>query len=202
MLLPPHLRSRRVLLGFSLALMVFLTAGFTGSRAPAPHQPVPASVHVTKLTVTATETASAYTLAPAALTVPAGQPVELTLINKGASIHNWAAPDLAATGLQVLSMPKDLPADTLRSAVSAANSELHTIVDGHPDRFAAFAALPCATPDAAAAELERTVTQLGFVGAMTFGIRTRGPTFVSGLRSSGISCGTSTSSRSRVGRRS
>jgi uncharacterized protein len=83
--------------------------------------------------------------------------------------------DMDATGIeqQVLSVPiaipKDLPTDALQSAVSAANTELHTMVDGHPERFAAFAALPSALPDAAAAELERTVTQLGFVGAMTFG---------------------------------
>jgi uncharacterized protein len=68
-----------------------------------------------------------------------------------------------------VSVPKDLPAETLASAVSAANSGLHTMVDGHPERFAAFAALPWSTPDAAAAELDRTVTQLGFVGAMIFG---------------------------------
>jgi predicted TIM-barrel fold metal-dependent hydrolase len=62
-----------------------------------------------------------------------------------------------------------LPAETLQSVTSAANSERHTMVDRHPERFAAFAALPCGNPEAAAAELERTVTQLGFVGAMIFG---------------------------------
>jgi len=121
MLLPTHLRSRRVLLGLSLALMVFLTAGFTGSRAPAPHQPVAASVHVTKLTVTATD----FALAPAALEVSAGQPVEITFINKGASIHNWAAPSLAATRLQVISMPKDLPDVYIHDMTKLIN-------DGHP----------------------------------------------------------------------
>jgi len=69
MRLPAHLRSGRVLLGLSLALTtVLVTAGFTGSRAPAPPQSGAASAQVTRLTVTATETASAYTLAPAALT--------------------------------------------------------------------------------------------------------------------------------------
>jgi predicted TIM-barrel fold metal-dependent hydrolase len=69
----------------------------------------------------------------------------------------------------LISMPEDLPSEKLRSIATSANSELHTMVDGHPDRFAAFAALPWDAPDAAAAELERTVTQLGFVGTMMFG---------------------------------
>ena len=40
----------------------------------------------------------------------------------------------------------------------------------HPDRFAAFAALPTPDPKAAADELERTVTRLGFKGAMIHGL--------------------------------
>jgi 2,3-dihydroxybenzoate decarboxylase len=46
------------------------------------------------------------------------------------------------------------------------------VIDGardagqHPDRFCAFAALPLQDPAAAAAELERAVTQLGFCGAL------------------------------------
>ncbi|MTD58934.1 amidohydrolase family protein [Amycolatopsis pithecellobii] len=38
-----------------------------------------------------------------------------------------------------------------------------------PDRFRAFAALPMQDPDAAAAELERCVRELGFVGALVNG---------------------------------
>ena len=40
----------------------------------------------------------------------------------------------------------------------------------HPDRFAAFAMLPTADPKAAADELERAVTRLGFKGAMVHGL--------------------------------
>jgi 2,3-dihydroxybenzoate decarboxylase len=40
----------------------------------------------------------------------------------------------------------------------------------NPKRFAAFAALPTADPKAAADELERTVTKLGFKGAMLHGM--------------------------------
>jgi 2,3-dihydroxybenzoate decarboxylase len=50
-----------------------------------------------------------------------------------------------------------------------ANDRLHQAVRAHPDRFAAFAALPTPDPEAAADELERTVKELGFVGAMVHG---------------------------------
>jgi len=50
-----------------------------------------------------------------------------------------------------------------------ANGELHGMITAHPDRFAAFATLPVTVPDAAAAELERAVGELGFAGAMISG---------------------------------
>jgi 2,3-dihydroxybenzoate decarboxylase len=43
------------------------------------------------------------------------------------------------------------------------------IIHKHPDRFAGFAALPTQNPRAAADELERTIKQLGFKGAMIQG---------------------------------
>ena len=51
-----------------------------------------------------------------------------------------------------------------------ANNRLRGIVDAHPDRFAAFACLPTPDPAAAADELERCVTKLGFKGAMVHGL--------------------------------
>jgi len=39
-------------------------------------------------------------------------------------------------------------------------------VRAHPDRFAGFATLPTADPQAAADELERAATELGLVGAL------------------------------------
>ncbi len=51
-----------------------------------------------------------------------------------------------------------------------ANDRLAEAVRHHPDRFAGFAALPTADPRAAADELERTVTRLGFKGAMVNGL--------------------------------
>ncbi len=55
----------------------------------------------------------------------------------------------------------------------SANDTLADAVRRHPDRFAAFAALPTTVPDAAAAELDRCVGDLGFVGTMIMG-RTEG----------------------------
>jgi len=52
----------------------------------------------------------------------------------------------------------------------AANDRLHQAVLAHPDRFAGFAMLPTPDPQAAAEELERTVSQLGFKGAMLHGL--------------------------------
>ena len=45
------------------------------------------------------------------------------------------------------------------------NDHLAAAVAKHPDRFAGFATLPMASPDACAAELTRAVKQLGFHGA-------------------------------------
>jgi 2,3-dihydroxybenzoate decarboxylase len=50
------------------------------------------------------------------------------------------------------------------------NDRLAASIAKHPTRFAGFAALPTAEPAAAADELERTVTQLGFKGAMVHGL--------------------------------
>src|SRR6185437_7173040 len=54
-----------------------------------------------------------------------------------------------------------------------ANDHLAEAVARHPDRFAAFAALPMQDPDAASEELRRCVEQLGFKGAMVNGFTQR-----------------------------
>lgn len=56
------------------------------------------------------------------------------------------------------------------SLATGANDRLAETVRSHPDRFAAFAMLPTADPEAAADELERAVTRLGFKGAMVHGL--------------------------------
>jgi uncharacterized protein len=50
------------------------------------------------------------------------------------------------------------------------NDVLKKAVAAHPERFAGFAHLPMRTPQAAADELERTVRDLGFCGALINGL--------------------------------
>jgi 2,3-dihydroxybenzoate decarboxylase len=82
--------------------------------------------------------------------------------------------DEAGIDIQVLShgapSTQKLPAETAAALARRVNDRLHAAIAGHPTRFAAFAALPTAVPDAAADELERTVTELGFKGAMLHGL--------------------------------
>jgi 2,3-dihydroxybenzoate decarboxylase len=51
-----------------------------------------------------------------------------------------------------------------------ANDTLHRAILGHPGRFAGFAELPTPDPKAAADELERAVTRLGFKGVLVNGL--------------------------------
>jgi 2,3-dihydroxybenzoate decarboxylase len=62
-------------------------------------------------------------------------------------------------------------ADTSKAVYLAKknNDYLAEMIQRHPRRFAGFAALPTQDPKAAAEELERTVKQLGFKGAMVEG---------------------------------
>ena len=53
-----------------------------------------------------------------------------------------------------------------RLARPAVNDLLAATIEAHPTRFAGFAALPLQDPQAAAKELERSVTQLGLRGAL------------------------------------
>ena len=50
-----------------------------------------------------------------------------------------------------------------------ANDRLAEVIERHPDRFAGLAALPMQDPAAAAEELDRAVSQLGFKGALVNG---------------------------------
>jgi 2,3-dihydroxybenzoate decarboxylase len=81
--------------------------------------------------------------------------------------------DEAGIDVQVLShaapSTQRLDAATAIPLAKRANDRLNETVRAHPDRFAAFAALPTADPKAAADELERTVDKLGFKGAMVHG---------------------------------
>src|SRR5579863_3135134 len=82
--------------------------------------------------------------------------------------------DEAGIDIQVLSHAnpslQKLDAATAVPLAHRVNDRLRDTVQTHPDRFAGFAALPTADPKAAADELERTVTKLGFKGAMIHGM--------------------------------
>ncbi|GGF17514.1 amidohydrolase family protein [Subtercola lobariae] len=81
--------------------------------------------------------------------------------------------DMDANGIttQVLSVltAQLLPADVAVDLVKASNDWLAATVERHPGRYAGFAALPTIAPEAAADELERSITELGFVGTMING---------------------------------
>ena len=62
-----------------------------------------------------------------------------------------------------------LSAEEAEPLARDANDQLAEAVHAHPDRFAGFATLPTPAPEAAATELVRTVTKLGFKGAMITG---------------------------------
>ena len=82
--------------------------------------------------------------------------------------------DEAGIDVQVLShappATQRLEAETSVALSIGANDRLAEFIATQPDRFAAFAALPTPDPQAAADELERTVTQHGFKGAMIHGL--------------------------------
>jgi uncharacterized protein len=81
--------------------------------------------------------------------------------------------DQAGIDLQVLSLASmgidALDAATATSLLRDVNDELASAVRAHPTRFAGFAALALKDPNAAAVELDRCVTRLGFPGALVDG---------------------------------
>jgi uncharacterized protein len=105
------------------------------------------------------------------------------------AIHRWPPPlekrlldlgdgriaemDAHGIDVQVLSMVQPglehSPADKAVPVARAFNDRVAQATAEHPDRFAAFAALPTADPAAAADELARSVNELGFKGALING---------------------------------
>jgi 2,3-dihydroxybenzoate decarboxylase len=82
--------------------------------------------------------------------------------------------DEAGVDMQVLShgapATQRLDASVAVDLARRVNDRLHELCQAHPSRFAGFAALPTADPKASADELDRTVTKLGFKGAMVHGL--------------------------------
>ncbi len=81
--------------------------------------------------------------------------------------------DASGIDVQVLSItapgPQGFGKEIAIPMARDANNRLHEVIEQHPDRFAGFAALPTADPEAAAKELEHAVKQLDFKGAMIHG---------------------------------
>jgi uncharacterized protein len=83
-----------------------------------------------------------------------------------------AAMDAAGIDVQILSNVPGAEAVEVPLAVelaTQANDAVAAAVTQHPGRFLGFATLPMGDPKAAAAELERTVRDHGFVGALING---------------------------------
>jgi 2,3-dihydroxybenzoate decarboxylase len=82
--------------------------------------------------------------------------------------------DAAGIDMQVLSHTapslQKIAAAEAPALARRVNDRLAGIVAAHPTRYAAFAALPTSDPAAAADELARCVTTLGFKGAMIHGL--------------------------------
>ena len=81
--------------------------------------------------------------------------------------------DAAGIDMQILSLTSP-GVEQLEAAEAAAfaretNDFLAEAIRSHPTRFGGFAALPTADPDAAVAELERTIHDYGFKGAVING---------------------------------
>ena len=93
-----------------------------------------------------------------------GEADELRLEAMDAHGVELAVLSLAAPCVQLIADPAEAVRRTRES-----NDHLAQAVARHPDRFAAFAALPMQDPAAAADELERCVGELGFKGALVNG---------------------------------
>ncbi len=108
---------------------------------------------------------------------PSGRPAQLSMheaTSRAADIDGGRIADMDAHGIdmQVLSYSNALqlaPAGECVELARAANDKLARTARAYPDRFAGFAALPWQEPDAAAAELERAVRELGLKGALLIG---------------------------------
>ncbi len=81
--------------------------------------------------------------------------------------------DASGVDLQVLSFgspgAQGFDAQVAIPMARDANDRLFAAIKANPTRFAGFAALPTAAPEVAADELERSVSDLGFKGAMIHG---------------------------------
>lgn len=87
------------------------------------------------------------------------------IVSKLADLGNERIADLekGEVSLQVLSHG---PIDASKDVCIVANDELAAAISKNPTRLAGFALVPVIDPKAAADELDRCVTKLGFLGAL------------------------------------
>jgi 2,3-dihydroxybenzoate decarboxylase len=91
-------------------------------------------------------------------------------------LNNTRVKDMDAAGIDIQVLSHGAPAtqklgpDIAVDVTRGVNDRLAKICAANPKRFAGFAALPTAVPEAAADELERCVSELGFKGAMIHGM--------------------------------
>jgi len=115
-------------------------------------------------------------LTPAMAARLAGAPAMSEAIHrKLADLDDERLADLDAGGIEVQVIGHTVPGTQAHAGDEAialardANDRLAAAVQRHPDRFRGFATLPTSEPAAAAKELRRAATELGFVGAMING---------------------------------
>lgn len=110
----------------------------------------------------------------ATFTGPEGRAPEIAKRLRDLGELRLAEMNEAGIDLQVIShsapSAQRLDAESAVRIARGANDRLRQAIQRHPDRFAGFATLPTPDPKAAADELERAVTQLGFKGAMVHGL--------------------------------
>ena len=106
---------------------------------------------------------------------PGEQPPEMSPFDALQEVGPERLADMDAAGVSLQVLSASGPGADLLSGEQGLdlartfNDRLKSIVDRHPDRFAAFAHLPMASA-AAADELERAVCELGFKGALINGL--------------------------------
>lgn len=105
--------------------------------------------------------------------LPIDRQLVATWSRKLRDITEFRLPEMDAHGIdiQVLSLTvpgiqADLDPSTGRDRAREANDYLAGVVAEHPARFRGFAALPMQDPKAAVEELDRSVRELGFRGAL------------------------------------
>ena len=88
-------------------------------------------------------------------------------------LKRLAAMDAGGIDVQVLSLnqpaTENLEPELAVKLAATANDKIAAAVTAHPTRFGGFATLPMPDPKASAAELERMVTNHGFLGALIHG---------------------------------